>query len=35
MRLPVALLPTFVVPIVIVSHVLIFVWARDAQQRSH
>ena len=30
-RLPLALLPTFVVPIVLVTHVLIFVWWRDAR----
>ncbi|MBA3272647.1 MAG: hypothetical protein H0T11_02080 [Chthoniobacterales bacterium] len=33
-RLPVALLPTFVVPLVLVSHVLIFVWGRARQQTS-
>jgi hypothetical protein len=31
MELPLSLLPTFVVPIVLVSHVLIFIWWRDAQ----
>ena len=30
-QLPLALLPTFVVPIVLVTHVLIFVWWRDAR----
>ena len=29
MSLPLAILPTFVVPIVIVSHVLLFSWARE------
>lgn len=33
-RLPLALLPTFVVPIVIVSHVALVVWLRDAEDRS-
>jgi hypothetical protein len=33
-RLPLALLPTFVVPLVIVSHVLLFVWARHAQETA-
>jgi hypothetical protein len=33
-RLPVGLLPTFVVPLVVVSHVLLFVWARGAQGSS-
>lgn len=30
--LPLAILPTFVVPIVIVSHVLLFPWSRGSQQ---
>ncbi len=30
-RLPLGLLPTFVVPIVLVTHVLIFIWWRDAR----
>ena len=30
-RLPLALLPTFVVPVVLVTHVLIFIWWRDAR----
>ena len=33
-RLPLALLPTFLVPIVIVSHVLLFAWSRDPQRSS-
>jgi hypothetical protein len=32
--LPLAILPTFVVPIVIVSHVLLFRWARGASRSS-
>ena len=31
MSLPLAILPTFVVPIVIVSHVLLFSWARSRE----
>ena len=31
MSLPLAILPTFVVPVVIVSHVLLFGWARGAR----
>ena len=31
-RLPLAILPTFVVPIVIVSHVLLFSWARGGRR---
>lgn len=31
-RLPLAMLPTFVVPMVIVSHVLLFAWAPDARR---
>ena len=31
MELPLSLLPTFVVPIVLVTHVLIFIWWRDAR----
>ena len=34
MTLPLAILPTFVVPIVIVSHVLLFGWARSAARSS-
>ena len=30
-RLPLALLPTFIVPIVLVTHVLVFIWWRDAR----
>jgi hypothetical protein len=30
-RLPLALLPAFVVPIVLVTHVLVFIWWRDAR----
>ena len=30
-ELPLALLPTFVVPIVLVTHVLVFIWWRDAR----
>jgi hypothetical protein len=33
-RLPLALLPTFVVPIVITSHVLLFAWYWRAETRS-
>jgi hypothetical protein len=32
MSLPLAILPTFVVPVVIVSHVLLFGWARSASR---
>ena len=33
-RLPLALLPTFVVPVVLVTHVLVFIWWRDARIAS-
>jgi hypothetical protein len=34
MSLPLAILPTFVVPIVIVSHVLLFSWSRAERRRA-